>query len=154
MICKIVNKVQEYSQNLCIKLSLKCILNILIDTWKGMNQFLKICIGPEKTTSKTLHIFHFCSFHLIVHLLGSQSPWFEWVTWQPNVNRIYEIPKRSTYKVTVFRLHRKMKTFLSNSKSFRKNEHVIVTPQPSAMFFTLCKILTHHISFFRHQLRF
>ena len=80
--------------------------------------------------------------------------WYEWATWQPNVKRIYEIPKRSTYKVTVFRLHRKMKTFLSNSKSFRKNEHVIVTPQPSAMFFTLCKILTHHISFFRHQLRF
>ena len=96
----------------------------------------------------------YISFHLIVSLINSQSPWFEWATWQPNVKRIYEIPKLSTYKVTVFRLHRRMKTFLSNSKSFRKNEHVIVTPQPSAMFFTLCKILTHHISFFIHQLRF
>ena len=133
---KIVNKVQKYSQNLCIKLSLKC---IFIDTWTWEN-------NSEDST--------YISFHLIFHLLGSQSPWFEWATWQPNVNRIYEIPKRSTYKVTVFRLHRRMKTFLSNSKSFRKNEHVIVTPQPSAMFFTLCKILTHHISFFRHQLRF
>ena len=73
MICKIVNKVQKYSKNLCIKLSLKC---ILIDTWKGtylMNQFLKICIGSEKTTPNTLQSTYI-SFHLIVHLLGFSMP--------------------------------------------------------------------------------
>ena len=136
------------SQNLCIRLSLKC---MLIDTWKGnylMNQFFETLHWTRENNSED-----YISFHLIVHLFCSQSgP----LIWMGDLSAICKQNLRNTKTeyVQSNSISTRMKTFLSNSKSFRKNEHVIVTPQPSAMFFTLCKILTHHISFFRHQLRF